>query len=160
LGLSVQGLEDVTQEVFCSLVSALNTYDATYSLTRFVAIVAERICIRQYRSAKTAKRDGKTDPVSHHDDAGNGAEVLVSRLDSQEERLGQAQLIAILRGALKTLDAGCQDLLKLRYYEDLPYAEISGILGAPRNTLAVRVKRCLDALRANCRILMHKGLTL
>ena len=157
VGAASHDLEDMTQETFAALVSSLDSYNPDFSLARFVGTIAERICIQNYRRSAAAKRDAETRPVDHHDGGDEGAERLVSRSSSPEERVVQSQLVIVLRAGLKRLDERCRDLLKLRYYEELPYEEISKMVGAPKRTLAVRVMRCIDQLRAGYRRLVRKG---
>ncbi len=150
-------VEDVTQNVFISVISSLKSYDPSYSLSRFVGTVAERISIQEYRLKTASKRDGKTNPVDHHDRGDEGDVPLANGTRSQEDQLSMQQLGEILRQGLNRLDKACRELLRLRYYEDIPYQEIAVDLGRPVNTLKVQVKRCLDALRAEYHGLVRKG---
>lgn len=143
----VQDLEDMTQTVFASLVSSLPSYDAQYALDTFVSTVAQRACIQEYRYASSAKRYGGADPIDLHDCSEEGTKAVASEIDSQEDQVAQSQLIEILRQGLSHLDEKCRELLRLRYYDEQPYQEISKALDIPRNTLAVQVLRCVDRLR-------------
>jgi RNA polymerase sigma factor (sigma-70 family) len=58
---------------------------------------------------------------------------------------------------LRALGAACRELLKLRYFDELSYREISQQLGASDNTLAVRSKRCLAELSAGYGEQVEKG---
>lgn len=145
---SPQEVEDVTQNVFISLMSGLKTYDSAYSLSNFICTIAERVSIDEYRRSKTAKRDGRTDPIDHHDGGQEGMTIILSNVDHEEEELGKAQLVELLRHAFMRLGARCRELLRLRYYEELPYENITQIIGATENTLSVQAKRCLKELRA------------
>lgn len=138
-------LEDITQSVFAALIPALRRYDAAYSLSRFVCVIAERVCIQEYRRSKTAKRAGQSESVDRHD-GDEGGTSLRSGDSSQEELLSQHQAQDLLRRTLKQLDSPCRELLRLRYIEELPYKEISKMLGASENTLTVRARRCLNEL--------------
>lgn len=140
-------LEDITQSVFAALIPALKRYDAAYSLSRFVCVIAERVCIQEYRHNRAAKRAGQSESVDHHD-GDEGGTSLPSKDPSQEDLLSQHQAKDLLRRALKQLDSPCKELLRLRYIEELPYREISKMLGASENTLTVRARRCLNELSA------------
>lgn len=149
-------VEDVTQTVFVSLMSDLETWDQAHSLSAFVVMIAKRDCIDEYRKHKAAKRDAVTNPVDHHDGA-EGYESLASNCNHQEEELAEAQEKELLRRARVALGERCQDLLELRIFEELPYKEITELLGASENTLTVQFRRCLDELRANFHELVRKG---
>jgi RNA polymerase sigma factor (sigma-70 family) len=140
-------VDDIIQSVFAALVPALRSYNAAYSLSRFVCVIAERVCIQEYRQSKAAKRAGQTEPVDHHD-GDEGGKSLRSEDPSQEDLLSRYQAQEVLNRALKRLDSSCRELLKLRYIEELPYKKISEILEASENTLTVRARRCLRELSA------------
>jgi RNA polymerase sigma factor (sigma-70 family) len=157
-GIASWDMEDITQNVFVSLMSALKTYDPTFSLPNFICMVAERVCIDEYRRWTAGKRDGHTDPIDHHDSGQNGTRVVASNVDDQEDQLVQAELVSLLRHAFRGLAARCRELLRLRYYEELAYKEIAEILDGNENTLMVQARRCVDDLRAHCDELQRKGL--
>ena len=145
LGSWLHDMEDVTQNVFATLVSSLKSYDPTYSLPTFVRIIAERTCIQDYRQAVAARRRPAGNPSM-----ACGEEDMVARLatgaDSQEEQLGRCELLAVLREAFSALGEKCRELLRLRYFEDLPYLEISKLQGSTVGALRVQAKRCLQEL--------------
>lgn len=155
---SPSDVEDMTQKVFVNLMSALDTYDPTYSLARFVCVVAQRVCIDEYRKSKTAMRDAPTVPIDLNDGSEEGSWVVASKAEHQEEELSQAQLLTILRHALRDLGTKCQELLQMRYFEELPYKRIMEVIGSTENTLVIRVRRCLDELRAVWDELVRKGI--
>jgi RNA polymerase sigma-70 factor (ECF subfamily) len=55
--------------------------------------------------------------------------------------------VADLRRALATLDAQSRMVLVLRYYLDLPHADVARILGISEGAARVRVHRALGRLR-------------
>jgi RNA polymerase sigma factor (sigma-70 family) len=140
--------DDIVQSVFAVLVTSLKTYDATYPLPRFIAIIAERTCIQEYRGRATAKRSADTDPIDTTDSGEEGAKRLASGDSSSHEMLEQAEMVDIIRRAFRTMGERCRELLRLRYYDDVPYKEMTKTLGATENTLTVQAKRCLQELRA------------
>lgn len=150
-------IEDVTQTVFVSVMSALTKYDPAYSLSGFLEMITDRVCIDEYRSHKAVKRDASTNPIDHHDGGTEGYESLPSNRDHQEDEFVKAQEKELLRYALQALGERCQELVNLRIFEEMPYKEITEILGASENTLTVQLRRCLDELKANFDELMRKG---
>jgi RNA polymerase sigma-70 factor (ECF subfamily) len=158
LSLSAQEGEDVSQNVFAALVSSLGNYDPSLPLHSFISTIAERVCIQEYRWSRRAKRYAVTNPVDHHDTDERDTLTLMSHLDSPEDRLAGTQLVEILRQGLRKLDPKCRQILRFRYYDELPYREIEKKLNTPGGTLAVRSKRCVDQLRVYCRRLLKRGL--
>jgi len=157
LRVSQEGLEDVTQEVFMVLTSALKNYDSTYPLPKYVCTIAERVCIDQYRFSSAAKRDAETEPLEDHLSEAASCWIQVHPTGNQEEELVFRQQTHFLRQSLRMLGERCRELLRLRYLEELPYSEISEIVNANENTLAVQVARCIRELRASFQRLVKKG---
>jgi RNA polymerase sigma-70 factor (ECF subfamily) len=144
---SESDMQDMVQNVFLALFTALKTYDNRYPLSRFVWIVGERVCIDEYRKAIADKRDGEHVPVNHHDHADESATMVRSNLDMQDNQVARAELLQLLRLAFTQLSDKCRELLRLRYIEELSFKEIIPLLGGKEKTLAVQAGRCLDELK-------------
>ncbi len=157
LRVSQEGLEDVTQEVFMALTSALKNYDSVYSLQKYICTIAERVCVDHYRFSTAAKRDGETEPLEDHFEELTNCQSEVHDSGNQEDKLVLREQTHFLRQSLRTLGERCRRLLRLRYLEELPYSEISKVLNANENTLAVQVARCIRELRTSFQRLVKKG---
>ena len=149
-GAAPQDVEDLAQTAFCSLATALHSYDPSYPLARFVASVTERVCIDEYRRRTAYKRDAITIPVEHHDgiEEGAGATIVPSNIDPPDRQLAKAQLVDRIKRAFRHLGEQCRKVLRLRFIEDLAYKDIREILGIKENTLRANTRRCLLELRA------------
>ena len=156
LGASHGEVEDVSQIVFAGLITSLKSYDSTYSLARYVCVIAERTCIQEYRKSSSAKRSAETEPIDMHDGGEEGVRRVAWTGDSQEKQLEQSQLAALLREGLRSLGEKCRRLLKYRYFEERPFKEIAKMVGATENTVTVQSKRCLDQLKGICEERMRK----
>ncbi len=141
-------VHDTVQDVFVALYEDLKTYDPRYKLSKFVWMVAQRVCVDQYRKSTAAKRTGQRVPVDHHDGSSEGFMTLASHSDPVDSRLARAQLTEIVRAAFRDLGKRCKEILRLRYLEDLPFKEMAAILNTDKKTLAVQAGRCIDELRA------------
>jgi RNA polymerase sigma factor (sigma-70 family) len=155
--LAWEDVQDITQSALLELTSALQKYDAEQPLHSFVCLVTERVLIDEYRKGKAAKRSAKTESVEHHDESHEGTTMVRSTLDSQEEQVEKAELAWSLKNAFQELDAKCRELIRLRYYDDLPFADIAQIAGVTENTVTVQTRRCLDKLRATFRARETRG---
>lgn len=140
-------VEDLSQTVFASLIDSLGKYDGSVSLARFICVIAERACIQQYRKFTAAKRDAQTMNVESHDRTDEEAHVPKVEEDSPETLVEKSELAGMLKVSLRALDPDCRQLLKYRYYEELRFKEISVKMNASENTLTVRARRCLEALK-------------
>ena len=140
-------LQDLVQDVFLSLYTSLSKYDSQYPLSRFVWTVAERVCIDRYRWQKTAKRNGETIPVDHHDGGAEGAAMVRANSDPPEDMVAKAETVELLKLVFRDLGRKCREVLRLRYLEELTFKDVSRILGVAEKTLAVQTGRCIDELR-------------
>ena len=147
LRCSEPDMQDMVQNIYLALWTGLRSYDHQYPLSRFVWVVGERVCIDEYRKAAAGKRDGEHVPVDHHDHGDEGAIMMRSHLDTQEDELARSQLVGLLRLAFRQLGEKCRELLRLRFIEELSFKEIVPLMGAKEKTLAVQAGRCLDDLK-------------
>jgi len=76
---------------------------------------------------------------------------LLATLQQQRPVQTAAAKADALRHAFSLLDADQRELLRLRFWEDLPIADIASRLGLPYSTVAKRLFRVLQALRQRFR---------
>lgn len=141
-------LDDVCQDVLMELVTALKTYDSSHSLTKFVCIVTERVCIDHYRFSNAEKRSAKTQSLDQQNSDHLETAALISNATLPDEQVSSAQLVQYLRICIRRLSAKCREILKMRYEQDLPFKQIGAIVGASENTVTVQARRCMDELKA------------
>ncbi len=142
--------EDICQEVFISLFTALKSYDPARSIEAYILEIVRRVRISRYRKDAAVKRGGREQaprPLKTLDGEDEGGYVAVtSPGDDQETALIKAQESHRLRKALDTLSENCRRLLGLRYDEGLSYREISVLLGVKEVTLRSQTQRCVSSL--------------
>ena len=155
--LSPEDVQDITQTAFLELTSALRRYDPQQPLHSFICLVTERVVIDEYRKSKAAKRSARTESIEHHDDVQEGTTMVRSNIVSQDEQVEKAQHAWTLKRAFDELDGRCRELIRLRYYDDMPFAEIAELVGATENTVTVQTRRCLDKLRNSYRTQESRG---
>jgi RNA polymerase sigma-70 factor, ECF subfamily len=144
-----QDVDDVAQEVFIRLFSALRTFESGRSLEAYVLEIARRVAISDFRKTSAAKRGGGSQEISmsnYEENPGSYAEHRDS--DNQEKMLIRSEEESRLRNALRQLKENCRLLLSMRYELGLAYKEIAAKLGTNERALRVRVHRCLSTLGA------------
>lgn len=156
-GLRGADLEDMVQNVFVKLCTALESFNPRHQLSQFIYVIAERVSIDEHRFSKAAKRSREV--IAFDQD---GAEQAIEGIDSgenhsQEEQLAKAQLMALVSAAFEELDQKCRQVLRLRYYKELPFKEIAKLLGGTENSITVQARRCLDRLRDLYFLLEQEG---
>lgn len=122
-----QRAEDLTQDTFVALIRAVEHYERRALLRTYLYGIAMNLLLAERR--KRAK-DGPaleeiTEPSAHAD----------------------SDAVLWIRQALQKLDESERDILMLREYEQLSYAEIGALLELPVNTVRSRLFRARMALR-------------
>jgi RNA polymerase sigma-70 factor (ECF subfamily) len=122
--------EDVLQEVFLLVYKSLSSFDPRKgAFTTWLHRITLNSCLNHRRK----RHPSSLEDVSH---------ILVSEFPG--EQLAESE--SILR-AMHTLSDKQQAVIVLRYYWDLPYAEIASILEIPLGTVKSRLDLGLKTLR-------------
>jgi RNA polymerase sigma factor (sigma-70 family) len=140
--------------------------DGRSEFSTWLVVVAQRICLDHYRHRYGRNRHPAASvDTAHDDDAAArrrlvdliGADVDLSSLSdsdapNQEEALRAADTYQALESVLEHLDSHDRLLLKLRFEDDLPVAEIAENLGLPtRFHVYRRLSSVLEKLRVELR---------
>ena len=118
--------EELTQECFLALLRNASRYEPRASFRSYLYGIAVRMVFAERRKA------------AHETSDSNAPEPRSA------ENLDAALWI---RRALEHLDADDREILMLREYEQLSYAEIAGMLRLPVNTVRSRLFRARMALK-------------
>lgn len=129
-------IDDVVQEVMFRVYRGLSGIDACRPLKAWIYAVARNYCTDLRRKCRRARGRGFTraavDAEREPDRHGPGP---------LEATLGR-ELHDDIHEFLDSLGEGDRTTLYLRYFEDLSYREIAGIIGRPEGTVKYRV-HCL-----------------
>lgn len=129
--------EDIVQTVFQRMLKYRHTYRDDGSFTAWMYHLARRCSADFFRKSNAAPH--ATDPVDlqqHVDDAPHAAQHAATRDDHE-----------LLRTALARLHHGDREVLLLSRFQELSFAEISGILECSVGAAKVRAHRALRELR-------------
>jgi RNA polymerase sigma-70 factor, ECF subfamily len=122
--------EELTQETFLAIVRGASRYQPRALFRTYLYAIALRI-LRAHRRKQVFR-----------------ATFLGQRKETQEPARGDATETAlVLRQALRKLDRTDREILMLREFEELSYAEISELLNLPLNTVRSRLFRARVALK-------------
>ncbi len=124
--------EDAVQDAFKRALSALGSYPEERLRAMRLRPWMYRITLNVARNRLRQRREVPVEEISVVDDAGSveGREGVMDALDALR-RLPERQRVAVT----------------LRYLQDLPYGEISGVTGWPEGTAKTLVRRGLLRLR-------------
>lgn len=122
--------EDVFQDVFAKVFQQLSKLRNDDALRPWIAQLTRRTCIDCLRA------DRNEAPLD---------EVEPSGVDDRIEELDQALAV---RECLLGLSFGCQEILDRFFARDESYRTIGAALELPPGTIASRISRCLEKLKA------------
>jgi RNA polymerase sigma factor (sigma-70 family) len=122
--------EDVFQEVFEKVFTRLDKLRDAEAVRPWIAQLTRRTCIDRYRS------QGREQP----------AETLEP--DRVEDLLTMLDDALDLRSALSALPENCREILDRFFAQDESYRTIGEALDLPAGTIASRISRCLERLKA------------
>jgi RNA polymerase sigma-70 factor (ECF subfamily) len=147
---SHEDTEEICQETFVSVVRSLGSFQAKSSFQTWLLRIAANKAMDFRAKTQAAKRGGGAIHVSLH--GTNGTDE--TNVDPPSPRPGpdvllqNAETFALVRQSLDRLDAPCREIIELRYYGDLGYAEIALELKLNPKTVSSRLSKCLDRLGA------------
>lgn len=136
--------EDFTQELFLRLLRRAANYRPEGRLSTFIFKVATNLWIDHYRSARPQPRLHSLDqPFADGGAVSQTVDLrpdpIASAIDSEER--------ARLRTALDALNEPHRLVVELAIYQELPYAQISEILGIPVGTVKSRMSNSVRGLK-------------
>jgi RNA polymerase sigma factor (sigma-70 family) len=120
--------EDLAQETFLAVIRAAVRYEPRAMVRTYLYGIALKLL-----AAERRRRSGNEPPLEPEHEP-------VQEVSSDDA--------VWVRQALDRLDAGEREILMLREYEQLSYAEIAGLLRLPVNTVRSRLFRARTALKS------------
>jgi RNA polymerase sigma-70 factor (ECF subfamily) len=91
--------------------------------------------IARHKALDAMRRSGR----QHREVELDGVMDLPSRQEGPIDRVHRQQVASITQRALTALSPEHQEILRLVFYEELPYEEIAALLSIPTNTVKTRV---------------------
>ena len=136
--------KDLTIEALGKAFKKLHMYTPNYTFSTWLFTVARNNCIDYLRKNKikttsidqfTIDNDGKKNKIDIQSDELNPEGILIRK-----------QKIAILRQVVDKLKPKYRELVKLRYFKEMSYEEISTILQIPIGTVKAQLYRSREQL--------------
>ena len=132
--------EDITIESFSKAFDKIHSYDDGYEFVTWLITISKNIQIDRSRKKN----------ASIHIQSSNTSEEQVKRIPDDsptpEDTLIIKQNLAELLGFIKQLKPHYQDVINLRYFQEMSYLEISSQLEEPLNNVKVRLLRARKLL--------------
>jgi len=136
--------KDLTIEALGKAFKKLHMYTPNYTFSTWLFTVARNNCIDYLRKNKikttsidqfTIDNDGKKNKIDIPSDELNPEGILIRK-----------QKIAILRQVVDKLKPKYRELVKLRYFKEMSYEEISKLLQIPIGTVKAQLYRSREQL--------------
>ena len=132
--------EDITIESFSKAFDKIHSYDDSYEFITWLITISKNIQIDRSRKKN----------ASIHIQSSNTSEEQVKKIPDDsptpEDTLIIKQNLAELLSFIKQLKPHYQDVINLRYFQEMSYLEISNQLEEPLNNVKVRLLRARKLL--------------
>jgi RNA polymerase sigma-70 factor (ECF subfamily) len=140
--------EDVTIETFSKAFDKIKTYNADFQFNTWLITIAKNIQIDHLRKKKSTIFLGiaEQDRLAHN---------VADSSPSAEDLLITEQNLSQLLAHIKTLKPAYQEVIQLRYFQELSYQEIAMQLEEPLNNVKIKILRAKKLLAHQ--ILNHKS---
>jgi len=132
--------EDITIETFSKAFDKIDTFDEKYNFGTWLTTISKNIQIDKSRKKKTSVLSQTTDTSPEQ------IKKIADKNPSPEDKLITEQNLAELLQYIKKLSTNYQEIINLRYFQEMSYNEISEVLKEPLSTVKVRLLRARKLL--------------
>lgn len=133
--------EDITIQTFSKAFDKINTYNEDYKFKTWLITISKNIHIDLVRKQKKTIRNTSKDNDDNYFD-------IVDDSPTPEDKIITEQNLAKLLRDIKKLKPHYQEVINLRYFQELSYKEISEELNEPINNVKVKLLRAKKLLAA------------
>lgn len=132
--------EDITIETFAKAFDRIETFNNNYTFSTWLITISKNIQIDKLRKKNAAIYSNTTDASSEQ------VKKIPDHSPTPEDKLIREQNLAELLKFIKQLKPHYQEVINLRYFQEMGYNEISEKLGVPLNNVKVRLLRARKLL--------------
>ena len=132
--------EDIVIETFAKAFDKLSTYNIEFQFNTWLIAIAKNVHIdmlRKKRSSLFVDLNGAED---------NHAYNIADTTLSAEDELIRQQNLASLLNCIKGLKPHYQEVIQLRYFQEMSYQEIADELAEPLNNIKIKLLRAKNLL--------------
>ncbi|WP_430613744.1 RNA polymerase sigma factor [Flavobacterium sp. JP2137] len=132
--------EDITIETFAKAFDKLATYNAKFAFNTWLIAIAKNVHIDLIRKRKNSHF------LEINDDENQYYNNIADESPSVEDELIRKQNLNTLLNLIKQLKPHYQEVIQLRYFQELSYNEIAEILEEPLNNVKIKLLRARKLL--------------
>ncbi len=132
--------EDITIETFAKAFDKIETFDEGYNFSIWLVAISKNIQIDKTRKKNASVYANSTDASKEQ------IQKIADHSPTPEGKLIREQNLAELLQYIKRLKPHYQEVINLRYFQEMSYNEISETLREPLNNVKVRLLRARKLL--------------
>lgn len=132
--------EDITIQSFSKAFGKINTFNEQYKFKTWLITISKNIHIDMVRKSKSSINLEK---IKEQD---REAYEIADDNPSPEDKIITEQNLAKLLRDIKQLKPKYQEVIQLRFFQELSYREISNQIGEPMNNVKVKLLRAKKLL--------------
>ncbi|MEO1030867.1 RNA polymerase sigma factor [Winogradskyella sp.] len=133
--------EDITIQTFSKAFDKISTYNDDFKFKTWLIAISKNIHIDLVRKQKKTIRNTSKDNEEHY------LEIIDDSPTPEDKIITEQNLAKLLRD-IKKLKPHYQEVINLRYFQELSYKEISEELKEPINNIKVKLLRAKKLLAA------------
>lgn len=132
--------EDVTIETFAKAFDKIANYNPEFQFNTWLIAIAKNVHIDLLRKKKSSLF------VDFTDEEDQPAYQIADSALSAEDELIAKQNLSHLLACIRQLKPKYQEVIQLRYFQELSYQEIADQLGEPLNNIKIKILRAKKLL--------------
>ena len=132
--------EDIVIETFAKAFDKIETYNPDFQFNTWLIAIAKNVHIDLLRKKKSSLFVEITDEEDQQ-----AYNVADSSLSAEDELISQQNLSRLLQ-FIKELKPNYQEVIQLRYFQEMSYQEIADKIGEPLNNVKIKLLRAKKLL--------------
>jgi len=132
--------EDISIETFAKAFDKIDSFDSNYTFSTWLIAISKNIQIDRTRKKNASIYSNTTDTSNEH------VRKIADHAPTPEDKLIKEQNLKQLLQYIKLLKPHYQDVINLRYFQEMSYNEIAENLEEPLNNVKVRLLRARKLL--------------
>lgn len=132
--------EDISIETFAKAFDKLSSYNPDYQFNTWLIAIAKNVHIDMLRKKKTSPF------IDIGDDDNQRAYAIADTTPTAEDKLITEQNLSRLLRYIKELKPHYQEVIQLRYFQEMSYQEISEQLNEPLTNVKIKLLRAKKLL--------------
>jgi len=143
----VQLAEDLTSQTFLIALEKIDTYE--YMGKPFSAWLY-RISINEMNLYFRKSKKEQDVSIKNWHETESGFEPADAGLKGSENEIDHLEKLKVLNSAMRQMEEDDQDILSLKYFEELSYQEIADVLGITVSNVGAKLNRATAKLAKAC----------